>query len=235
MPRRPSTKSKPRRAKPGPTKARPDPREQRKQDRARRTRNAILDATAEVITRVGAAGTTMELVAQQAGYSVGSLYNYFKSKDALLHSMALKLIRELSELLARPLPTSLTARQRTEALVLRQLEHVERSRGWILALVQEHPQPARADEVDLSREEHLAYVERVTELLATHIRDAIAEGAVREVDPRLGAVFISSTLKGLLIDWAQRGGEGSATDLAPAVVSLVFDGIGARPALPTSG
>ncbi len=227
MPRRSSKKVKPRQTKSSPTagKESPDPRVQRKQDRANRTRDAILEATAEVITRVGTTATTMELVAQQAGYSVGSLYNYFKSKDALLQSMALKLMRELGELLARPLPASLTARQRVEALVLRQLEHVERSRVWVLALAQEFPHP-EADEVDLPAEEQFALYDKVTQILAAHVRQAIAEGVARDLEPQVGAMFIASTIKGVLIDWARCGGDRSATDLAPLIVSLVFDGIG---------
>jgi len=206
-------------------KARLDPRAQRREDRAARTQDAILEAAAEVMTRVGGATMTMDQVAQRAGYSVGSLYNYFKSKDALLQSMAVKLMHELSELLAAPLPASLTARQRVEALVLRQLEHVERSRGWVLALAQELPHP-EADEVDLPAAEQFAMYDRVTGILAAHVRLAIAEGAARDLEPRVGAMFIAATVKGILLDWVRRGGEGSAIDLAPLIVSLVFDGIG---------
>lgn len=67
---------------PGPrdTRARKAPR----QDRSRETVEAILDATARSLVRQGFAGTTTNHVAALAGVSVGSLYQYYPNKAALL-------------------------------------------------------------------------------------------------------------------------------------------------------
>lgn len=53
------------------------------QDRSRRTVERILDAAAHVFGERGYAGTTNH-VAELAGVSIGSLYQYFPDKDALL-------------------------------------------------------------------------------------------------------------------------------------------------------
>jgi AcrR family transcriptional regulator len=53
------------------------------QDRARRTVERILDAAAHVFGERGYAATTND-VAERAGVSIGSLYQYFRDKDALL-------------------------------------------------------------------------------------------------------------------------------------------------------
>jgi AcrR family transcriptional regulator len=53
------------------------------QERARFTRDAILQAAAEVFGRGDYRATTRE-VAERAGVSVGTLYQYFPNKDALL-------------------------------------------------------------------------------------------------------------------------------------------------------
>ena len=48
----------------------------------------MFDAAVEVITRQGLAKLTMERVAQAAGLSVGSTYQYFENKQSLLMALA---------------------------------------------------------------------------------------------------------------------------------------------------
>jgi AcrR family transcriptional regulator len=60
------------------------PRKRPRQARARATVQAILQAAAEVFAELGYAATTTNKIADRAGVSVGSLYQYFPGKDALL-------------------------------------------------------------------------------------------------------------------------------------------------------
>src|ERR1051326_7572602 len=54
------------------------------QDRAKATVDALLDATQKVLKKEGYDGTTTNKIAARAGVSVGSLYQYFDSKDQLV-------------------------------------------------------------------------------------------------------------------------------------------------------
>src|SRR6185503_5836886 len=70
-----------------PSAARPDrlrARKRPRQDRSRATVDAILGAAAQVFAGRGYAATTTNHIAARAGVSIGSLYEYFPSKDALL-------------------------------------------------------------------------------------------------------------------------------------------------------
>jgi AcrR family transcriptional regulator len=62
------------------------PRREPRQDRSRFTVEAILEAATRVFDASGYEGTT-NAVAERAGVSVGSLYQYFPSKDALLTAL----------------------------------------------------------------------------------------------------------------------------------------------------
>jgi AcrR family transcriptional regulator len=55
-----------------------------RQDRSRATRDAILKAAAQLLSRRGYAALTTNHVAERAGVSVGSVYEYFRSKDAIV-------------------------------------------------------------------------------------------------------------------------------------------------------
>src|ERR1700761_6183432 len=60
------------------------PRKTAKQTRAQFTVEAILEAAAELFEKYGYAGTTTNRIAERAGVSIGSLYQYFPNKDAIL-------------------------------------------------------------------------------------------------------------------------------------------------------
>lgn len=60
------------------------PRKQPRQARSRDTVAAILRAAAQVFAARGYAAATTNHIAARAGVSIGSLYEYFPSKDALL-------------------------------------------------------------------------------------------------------------------------------------------------------
>jgi AcrR family transcriptional regulator len=57
------------------------------QARSRRRYDAILDAAGLVFSEVGYEGATMEAIAQRAGTSIGSLYQFFPNKRALFGAL----------------------------------------------------------------------------------------------------------------------------------------------------
>ena len=65
----------------------PQPRKAPRQARSRHTVDTILEATARVFAVHGYAGTNTNLIAERAGISVGSLYQYFDNKDALIAAL----------------------------------------------------------------------------------------------------------------------------------------------------
>jgi AcrR family transcriptional regulator len=64
-----------------------EPRKQPNQDRSRETVAAILQAAAELIGDEGIARTTTNRIADRAGVSIGSLYQYFPNKKAILATL----------------------------------------------------------------------------------------------------------------------------------------------------
>jgi AcrR family transcriptional regulator len=60
------------------------PRKAPFQARAKTTRDAIIEAAAQIIANQGLAGFNTNAVAARAGVSIGSLYQYFPNKDALM-------------------------------------------------------------------------------------------------------------------------------------------------------
>jgi AcrR family transcriptional regulator len=99
------------------------PRKQPAQARAKATVRAILDATAQVLVEIGCDRATTNIIARRAGVSVGSLYQYFPNKEALVTALserhmaeiATMLVGEVAALRGRPLPAAI--RSLIEALL----------------------------------------------------------------------------------------------------------------------
>ena len=63
------------------------PRKLPKQERAKATVEAILAATAHILVREGFDAASTNRIADEAGVSVGSLYQYFPSKEAIVSAL----------------------------------------------------------------------------------------------------------------------------------------------------
>ncbi|CUR48149.1 Transcriptional regulator, TetR family [Alloalcanivorax xenomutans] len=63
-------------------------RKKPRQQRSRATWDAILEAAAQLFGERGYTGTTTNKVAERAGVSIGSLYQYFPNKEALLLALS---------------------------------------------------------------------------------------------------------------------------------------------------
>ncbi len=74
-------------------------RKQPRQQRSAALVSAVLDAAVQVLTREGAARFTTARVAERAGVSVGSLYQYFPNKAAILFRLQSDEWRATSQLL----------------------------------------------------------------------------------------------------------------------------------------
>src|SRR5258708_13754921 len=68
------------------------------QKRSRVTVETLLDATARVLTREGSDRASTNRIAAKAGVSVGSLYQYFPNKEALVAALVARHNREMLEL-----------------------------------------------------------------------------------------------------------------------------------------
>ncbi|MEY4518651.1 MAG: hypothetical protein RLZZ499_1250 [Cyanobacteriota bacterium] len=74
------------------------PRKLPQQDRSRITVEAILEATARILTEKGYSKTNTNQIAELAGVSIGSLYQYFPNKESLMAALIQQHENEMVEL-----------------------------------------------------------------------------------------------------------------------------------------
>ena len=83
----------------------PRPRRNPRQGRAQHTVAAIFEATGLLAAERGDEAITTNLIAERAGVSIGTLYQYFPTREAIVEAMATqeraRVMRALDELLTR--------------------------------------------------------------------------------------------------------------------------------------
>ncbi len=159
------------------------PRKLPTQERSREMFEAILDAAARVFVELGYARATTNKIAAEAGISVGSLYQYFPSKDALavelLRRYRAKLLAVVGDHLGRVGERGLEAVVRELVDALLRAEGIDPTLQRVLI-----EQVLRTS----ARAEVLGFEERLEEVVAERLR---AGGtAHRDKDLRVAAFLV---------------------------------------------
>ncbi len=149
-------------------------RKRPRQERSRATVEVILDATAQVLIRAGFDGLTTNTVAEVAGVSIGSVYQYFPNKMALvsalierhLDSVHAAVFFELARV--RDLPLAAAVRAMIELMLRARAVNPDIHR----VLIEQVPRTGRMARVrDLDKVMHVA----VTEFLATRRSELVVD------------------------------------------------------------
>ena len=93
------------------------------QERALSTIEAIFQATAQIVESEGEARLTTNKVAQKAGFSIGTLYQYFPGKEAILLAMINRERRRVLDALQALMQNAVDEKRDVEEVV-RELVHM---------------------------------------------------------------------------------------------------------------
>ena len=171
---------------------RTSPRKNPRQERSRATVDAIVDATATVLIRDGYDVLSTNRVAREAGVSVGSLYQYFPGKEALVAAVMERHATRMQEGIAARMaaaPPAAGAEEVATSLIRAMLEAQLAEPRLHRALVEQVPR------IGALRRLHELYgnYERLVEAWLTEHADRIE---VR--DARMAAFVLVSAVEGLV-------------------------------------
>lgn len=175
-------------------------RKQPKQQRSANVVASILEAATQVLASEGAARFTTARVAERAGISIGSLYQYFPNKAAILFRLQSEEWRETRGLLTRLLTDqSLSPPERVRAIV----------RAFVASECEEAAmRQALEDAAPLYRDAHEAQALRAEGQDAVLAFLVEAAPQARDADRKVAAEMMAGTLKALGKSLSQSGGTG---------------------------
>ncbi len=155
-----------------PRRALTSPRKAASQDRSRATVDALLSATARVLVKEGYDRASTNKVAEAAGVSIGSLYQYFPSKEALVAAVIERHIGEMMDVV------------RTSLVRVALLPLADAARELVRVMIDAHriePKLHRVLVEQIPRVGNLEQIEKVDEEAVALVR-AYLEAHQDEVD-----------------------------------------------------
>ncbi|HEY8514118.1 MAG TPA: TetR/AcrR family transcriptional regulator [Candidatus Binatia bacterium] len=174
-----------------PRKKRLEPRKKPIQRRSQATVDAILQAAARVFATSGYARTTTNHIARRAGVSIGSLYEYFPSKDAILVALTERHVDEAERTLAAELAAVRASRLPLPDVVRRLVDVMvalhARDPGLHRVLFEEAPLPPRLR----------ARVTALEQAMASEVAKLLEEHGVPPAEAPIAARLAAEVLESL--------------------------------------
>jgi AcrR family transcriptional regulator len=143
-------------------------------ERRARTRQALLDAAAELFAERGVEGASVDAIAEKADRTSGALYDHFGSKDGLLFALLEGWVDDVAAVAVAELSTTTTLEERMAVLWRNVADPVVGEGRWIALEHELWSYAARNEEA----RQYLARRYRT-------IWDAVEEGVARDVGPAL--------------------------------------------------
>jgi len=161
------------------------------------TREAILAAGEAVFSERGFSGARVEEIAERAGVAVGTLYNYFEDRrailDAVLDASAHKLAARLAE---GRLPASAGFARQLEQFLDIAVEEVERGVRLYAVVLGEELEGGRSG---LARKKGPLMLRVVYEAADRIVSEAVRAGGLRPEDAPIYPALLVGMLRGLLM------------------------------------
>ena len=181
----------------------------------------IVGIARRIFTRYGFRKTTMEEIANASQMGKSSIYYYFKSKEEIFRAVVEFEATMLKEQLSRIISKNNSSPERLKAYILFRLHHVRTLENFYAAL----------------NEETLSYMGFILdirhnfeteeqELVSKILEDGMEEGVFQLSSSKIGAIAISTMMKGLeiplLLDEAHKT---DREELMEDLIRVLFNGI----------
>lgn len=185
-------------------------------------KDSIFEATSEIIEEKGWNGLTMERVAEKAGVSKGTLYNYFRDKKELVWLVMTRLMTEAENRIKENIDEYKDPKEALKQVIKEELYFRKEKSFMVLAFMQAfHEEPKLRER--FSEEIHpLNSIRKATSDL---FQKGMSEGKFRKMNPAALSSILSSILMGTSRDWTYGIIDDSPEEMTEIVFSLFSKGL----------
>jgi AcrR family transcriptional regulator len=186
------------------------------QDRSSATVGALLEATAQILLSHGYERASTNEIARRAGVSIGSLYQYFDNKEALVAELARRHFGHIESVVVEHMTPGAGEATDLRAMVARLLRA-------LVAVHRVNPRLSQVLEAEVPRVGELRVIEelgrRSEALLAERL--AAVRQQIRPANPVLAAQITVRAVSGIMQATVRRSDGNLPLDLEDEIIELV--------------
>lgn len=188
-------------------------------------RQLILDTAVDLFSERGYENVSMQEIAHEAEFAVGTLYKFFENKEALYRS----LLGSKAEEVHKALDTILEGDGEPLAIIRQFIEQLAAVLEHNRKIVRLYFSESRGIKFQGGKEfanEMKAMDERTHTKMAAVIKRAVDEGQLHELDPDYLAVTLGGMIDGFCIGWVDAPERYPLQDATDMIMNMFLHGAG---------
>jgi AcrR family transcriptional regulator len=187
-------------------------------------RAEILEQAGKIFAAKGFHNTTVAEIARASGFAVGTLYQFFESKEQLYTVMLTEKLNRMYSCIRESAALEADTVRKIERLVASQFRFVENNAEFCSIFI-------RGDHLSLS-EGSAALRKQMVADYAVHVsfteevlRDGIRAGILKEMDPRMMAAALTGIINSCASKWLAMKEGASLMVNVPFVIDIFLEGV----------
>jgi TetR/AcrR family transcriptional regulator len=194
----------------------------RKEKERLRHKNEILSAALKLFSERGFHNVSMQQIAEESEFAVGTIYNFFENKEALFKELTWSCGKRITNELINILKGSGNEVERLTKFIRYVPKLLEENAEIVKLYVSELG--TRGAKISKSRDKEDFHIILDSELQKL-IDDGIRKGLFRKVDPMIATLAINSTIQTLAFENAKHFSKAAVTEIFEKVEQLFIDGL----------
>jgi AcrR family transcriptional regulator len=187
-------------------------------------RTDILDAAVKIFAAKGFHNATVAEIAAASGFAIGTLYQFFESKEQLYAAMLTEKLDMMYAVIRTAVEKEADIVRKIELLAVSHFRYVEENaefcsifvRGDYLSLSEGSAELRKRMRSDYAL--HVAFIEEV-------MRAGIRTGILKEMDPSMMAAALTGIVNSYASKWIARAEEESLINKTPFVLAIFLEGV----------
>lgn len=199
----------------------------RKEREQRARRNFILQAAEKLFAQRGFYGTTMSDLAASSEFSVGTLYNFFKSKEEVYYSLIMEKLDYMLKQLAQEINNLPPGLPQIKGLIEGVCKFFQENKDFFRIFFAERFHLVSAVGPRAMRElrrKYLAYIKLVKGIMVR----AIKKKELEPLEPQRLSYYLVGILNAFIFHWTVYAQKSALISEIPFIYKLFLDGAGKK-------
>lgn len=175
----------------------------RKEREREARRREILEAAEHVFVRKGYHAATVEEIAREAEFAIGTIYNFFRGKEGLYAHVVAKIAQDFMDAFESQVLSKEDPVEAIGALIELRLTHFEDHRGFFRVFFETSP-GSRLDPVSALPESCVGLYDRYIETVSGLFRRGVEQGRLDRVDPFYLTLCLEGIINAFVVYWSRR-------------------------------
>jgi len=191
-----------------------------------RHKQEIIEAALQLFGTRGYKNTTMEEIAEQAQFSKGAIYSYFKSKKQLFDEILKNLFDRIQSLAEEAKRLRGNARDRLRFYALELIKFFLSESRFSFNVMMQAIMQMESDEKESTRNYVLSRLSHISKILTDIIKADIKNGNLKNIAPNLVIMAFNGMIRDVIYGCLTNElSDASPERIVDSILEIIFDGI----------